>query len=400
MSWLVLLIVGLCAPDPAHPNSMSRSVLIVKGSALRHELRCQTASLLEVIEADTSEDAFLDDAELQAARDEIEAYIAAHYVLRTDTGGPLPEGDDQPEAGVVLRPTLLSLTAGEPEVGAFVTNQWIDLVFEAHHDALIGDLMLDVSLFRDTSPDHRDLCNLFWNENEPLETLFWMSESRKYFLPDDPPVARALSDWVLMGGEHILRGWDHLAFVIALIVAAGGAASVVGVVTAFTLAHSVTLALAATGLVTLPSAPVEAAIALSIAWVGFATLISRAPRARWPEAFVFGLVHGLGFAGFLGEALYGEPRRLVPLLGFNLGVEAGQLLVVLLAVIVLWIVRRALRRPAPAVAPATDVVPPASAVAPTPTWLAPTLVRVPVAALVTLAGAWWLIDRTRAMWGG
>jgi len=377
MSWLVLLIVGLCAPGPAHPNSISRSVISVHGSALRHELRCQTASLLEVIPADTNEDGFLDDAELAAARDEVEAYIAAHYVLRTGTGGP------SVEQGVVLTPTLLSLSAREPEIGAFVSMQWIDLVFEAHHDALIEDLTLDVTLFRDTSPDHRDLCNLIWNESEPWETLFWMSESRKYFRPDDPPVARGLSDWVLMGGEHILRGWDHLAFVIALIVAAGGAASVLGVVTAFTLAHSVTLALAATGMVTLPSAPVEAAIALSIAWVGFATLISRAPRARWPEAFVFGLVHGLGFAGFLGEALYGEPRRLVPLLGFNLGVEAGQLLVVLAVVVVLFIVRRTMR-----------------ASAPVPRWLAPTLVRVPVAAVITLLGAWWLIERVRAMWGG
>ena len=68
------------------------------------------------------------------------------------------------------------------------------------------------------SPDHRDLCNLIWNESEPWETLFWMAESRKYFRPDDPPVSRGLSDWVLMGGDHILRGWDHLAFVIALIV--------------------------------------------------------------------------------------------------------------------------------------------------------------------------------------
>jgi hypothetical protein len=391
MSWLLALIVGLCAPDPVHPNSISKSVIAVHGSALRHELRCQTASLLEVIPADTNEDGFLDDEELHAARADIEAYVADHYVLRTGTGGP--SVDD----GVVLTSALLSLSAGKPEVGAFASNQWIDLVFQVHHDELLEDLMLEVTLFKDTSPDHRDLCELTWNDDQPWETLFWMSASRKYFQPDNPPVGRGLSDWVRMGVDHILGGWDHLAFVIALIVAAGGVASVAGVVTAFTLAHSVTLALAATNVLVLPTAPVEAAIALSIAWVGFATLISRAPRARWPEAFVFGLVHGLGFAGFLGEALYGEPRRLVPLLGFNLGVEAGQLLVVLLAVVVLWIVRRMLRAPAPASHGASV---PAADGTPAPPWLAPTLVRVPVAAVVTLLGAWWLIERVRTMWGG
>jgi len=110
--------------------------------------------------------------------------------------------------------------------------------------------------------------------------------------------------------------------------------SLVGVVTAFTVAHSVTLGLAATEVLEVGrlSGFVEAVIALSIAYVATENvLMPRQDRTRWPEAFVFGLVHGLGFAGFLGEALYGEPRRVVPLLGFNLGVEAGQLLVVLAA---------------------------------------------------------------------
>jgi hypothetical protein len=190
-----------------------------------------------------------------------------------------------------------------------------------------------------------------------------------------------------MGFDHILGGWDHLAFVIALIVSAGRIASLLWVVTAFTLAHSITLALAATGVLSVSGRTTELLIAFSIAWVGVAALRARAPSARWPEAFVFGLVHGLGFAGFLGRALAGEERRLLPLLGFNLGVEAGQLAVVAAAVGLLLLLRtvsvqRAWR---------SGAQPPRHGA-----WLAPAAVRLPVAAAVSLAGAWWFV--TRAGW--
>ena len=130
-----------------------------------------------------------------------------------------------------------------------------------------------------------------------------------------------------LGFEHILGGWDHLLFVLGLLFLVSGRRQLFVTVTAFTLGHSVTLSLAALGLVKLPSAPIELAIALSI-WF-LAVELARGPQRRtgrpWLMAGFFGLLHGLGFAGALAEI--GLPRGEIPLalLAFNTGIEAGQL---------------------------------------------------------------------------
>ena len=135
----------------------------------------------------------------------------------------------------------------------------------------------------------------------------------------------------LLGVEHILSGWDHLLFVISLLLLVGFNRRLIATITAFTAAHSLTLAASALGVLTLRSAPVEASIALSIVLVASECLHRKQTVARrWPAlvAFVFGLVHGLGFAGALKEIGLPEEHRNIALLTFNLGVEAGQLLVV------------------------------------------------------------------------
>jgi len=137
-----------------------------------------------------------------------------------------------------------------------------------------------------------------------------------------------LVHFLRMGTDHILSGWDHLAFLAALFLSTRGLRALIGVVTAFTLAHSVTLGVASMTEVDLPSRMIETVIALSIAYVAADNLMRPKARSRWPEAFVFGLVHGLGFAGFLGQSLLAAPSQTSALIGFNLGVEAGQLAVV------------------------------------------------------------------------
>jgi hydrogenase/urease accessory protein HupE len=137
-----------------------------------------------------------------------------------------------------------------------------------------------------------------------------------------------------LGIEHILTGFDHLLFVISLLFLVGFRKRLIATITAFTLAHSVTLAASALGLLVLRSPPVEASIALSIVLVSAEALYQRETwTRRWPAlvAFVFGLVHGLGFAGALKEIGLPEQHVSMALLTFNLGVEAGQLLVVALA---------------------------------------------------------------------
>jgi hydrogenase/urease accessory protein HupE len=149
----------------------------------------------------------------------------------------------------------------------------------------------------------------------------WLDTARTYFL---------------LGVEHILLGVDHLLFVLALLILVRNTWMLLKVITAFTVAHSITLAVAALDIAHIPQAPVEAVIALSIMFVAAETLPQRrnghdlANKEPWIIAFAFGLLHGLGFGGALKEI--GLPQSDVPLalLTFNLGVEAGQVLFVLI----------------------------------------------------------------------
>lgn len=135
-----------------------------------------------------------------------------------------------------------------------------------------------------------------------------------------------------LGMHHIATGWDHLVFLVGLLLISQSLIQLIKVVTAFTIAHSLTLALAANGLVTPPGELIEPAIALTIAYVGLVSLVYRESRDGAWLAFFFGLVHGFGFAGALAETLAGEPPTqgswLVSLASFNLGIEAFQVALV------------------------------------------------------------------------
>jgi hydrogenase/urease accessory protein HupE len=162
-----------------------------------------------------------------------------------------------------------------------------------------------------------------------------LTPDQPYFIVDTTPIWLDVArTYFLLGVEHILLGIDHLLFVLALLLLVGNVWMLVKVITAFTVAHSITLALAALGWVQIPQAPVEAVIALSIMFVAAEIVRRTRPEndisgvAPWIFAFAFGLLHGLGFGGALKEI--GLPQSDVPLalLNFNLGVEAGQLLFV------------------------------------------------------------------------
>jgi hypothetical protein len=152
-----------------------------------------------------------------------------------------------------------------------------------------------------------------------------------FILPSRPSLLAVVSTYLQLGGQHILTGVDHLLFVLCLILLVRNIRKLLATVTAFTLAHSITLAAATLGLVNVPAAPVEATIALSIVFL--ASELLRDPTRRsgvtrsypWLVAFSFGLLHGLGFAGALAEI--GLPHGEIPLalFSFNVGVELGQL---------------------------------------------------------------------------
>jgi len=200
------------------------------------------------------------------------------------------------------------------------------LVFEGRGELEV--LELESRLFHETNPWHRDVVSLSWHGSEPVFHSFEGPDTRWRFEPAHVRRPSVLASFLRLGVRHILGGYDHLAFLLVLVVAARGLRTLLGVVTAFTLAHSITLAAAALGWVALPPRFVELAIALSIAYVACENLLRRESRNPWIEAFGFGLLHGLGFAGFLADALAGEPLILTALVGFNLGVELGQLVAV------------------------------------------------------------------------
>jgi hydrogenase/urease accessory protein HupE len=166
-------------------------------------------------------------------------------------------------------------------------------------------------------------------------------------IPERPSAFEVVETYLVLGVEHILLGIDHLLFVLALLLLVRGAGRLIATVTAFTVAHSITLGAATLGLVHVPSAPVEAIIALSILFLA-AELARRrgtgAPedlttRFPWLVAFAFGLLHGFGFAGALSEV--GVPEQAVPLalLFFNVGVELGQLVFIAAVFGFGWLVR-------------------------------------------------------------
>jgi hydrogenase/urease accessory protein HupE len=149
---------------------------------------------------------------------------------------------------------------------------------------------------------------------------------------DSPGASEVARTYTVIGIEHILLGFDHLLFVLALVMIVKSTRRLLGTVTAFTVAHSITLSLATLGVLHVAGPPVEATIALSIVFVATEIIHQRqgreglASRKPWVVAFAFGLLHGLGFAGALAEV--GLPENSIPLalLFFNVGVEVGQVL--------------------------------------------------------------------------
>jgi hydrogenase/urease accessory protein HupE len=146
--------------------------------------------------------------------------------------------------------------------------------------------------------------------------------------------------FAVLGVEHILTGYDHIAFLLAVVVVGLSLREVLKTITAFTVAHSITLLLAALDVVRMSSRLVESAIALSICFVAFENLFSARVRHRWLVTFGFGLIHGFGFASALRELIVGRANVLASVVSFNVGVELGQVLILLAVLPVLRVLTR------------------------------------------------------------
>lgn len=182
--------------------------------------------------------------------------------------------------------------------------------------------------------------------NGTSQSILLTPAKNSFRVPEQASSLQVIDTYTWLGITHILMGVDHLLFVFALLLIVKGKRRLLWTITAFTIAHSLTLAGATLGFVYVPQQPVEAVIALSILFLAIEIIHTKNGRpgaaARWPwlVAFLFGLLHGFGFAGALAEV--GLPQQAIPLalIFFNVGVELGQLLFIAVVLLLAWVLHQ------------------------------------------------------------
>ena len=240
---------------------------------------------------------------------------------------------------ITLRADGLPCQSGAGRVEPPTSAESLTLVVVFTCGVRVRDLEIRDDLFDALGADYHTLARI---DAQGVSAQFaFTPDARETRVTVGQPGQRGTASFVLLGIEHILTGWDHLLFLLVLLLRGGDWLSLTKIITAFTVAHSVTLALAVLDVVTLPDRVVEAVIALSIAAVAAENLVVAPVVARrWLVSFCFGLVHGFGFSSALRELGLPAHGLLLALLGFNGGVELGQALVVAVALPGLALLRR------------------------------------------------------------
>ena len=235
------------------------------------------------------------------------------------------------------------------------------------------ELHLSAIALEDLPRGHKQFLSVRDQEGKPLAEHLLNAESKDLTITlktNSASNSESFFRFLTLGIEHIFTGYDHLAFLLAVLLTGGSLLCNARIITSFTIAHSLTLALATFGVITLPANIVEPLIAASIVFVGIENLIRRQLARRWLVTFAFGLIHGLGFASILRELGIGAMgiHGAIPLLSFNLGVELAQISIAALVLPLIWKLQQR------------------------PTF---TLKHVPALSLIiTLAGLYWLLART------
>lgn len=275
--------------------------------------------------------------------------------------------------------------AGAATHGTFVGEAFVER-WRAQCVGGLVDRTIDVEGLSATRTDV--LARIEWSDGTS-QTVRLTPEQTSFEAQAAPGSLEVSKTYFVLGVEHILLGIDHLLFVLGLLFLVTGWKRLVATVTAFTVAHSVTLAAATLGWVRVAQAPVEAVIALSIMFVAAEILRcahrepTLATRAPWIVALVFGLLHGFGFAAALRDV--GLPQKDVPLalLFFNVGVEVGQLLFIAAIIAALSLLTRLVRKQG-----SQENGP----------WHSEALLRTPVAYAIGTMAAFWAVQRITGFW--
>jgi len=312
-------LAGICA---AHDFSRSESRVEVHGREVRVAL---SLNLLELGGAgnnnvDTNGDGVISYDELDHAIDRIYALIKQHYVLGEIIGQPGP-----PAAPIRVTLTHYGISMGH------VLDAQLLYVFPAGVTQLSVTSTLDQIMQHPIGqPRHQHLISVRF-DGEPRESVLDAAHPTAVFFSSGASSWKTFASFVRLGIEHIFTGYDHLAFLVGLLIVATTLGSMIKVVTSFTVAHSLTLALATFNLVNIPVRLTESLIALSIGYVAAENLLGVSTTHRYRITFLFGLIHGFGFSNVLREMQLSRSHLALSLFSFNTGVEIGQIVFVLIA---------------------------------------------------------------------
>ena len=327
LSVAALALLALAVPAAAHKPSDSYLSLVIEGNAIDGQWDIALRDLDFAIELDANGDDAITWGEVRVKQADIAAYALSRLAL----------GPPNAPCPAVVKAQLVD----DHSDGAYAV-----LRFTAACSAAPRVLAIDYRLFFDLDPQHRGLVRIFHQGSTRAGIMSAAQSAQSFTLAELSPWEQFL-DYANEGVRHIWTGFDHILFLLSLLLPAvlvrsdrpgrhwesatsfrAAFVDVVKVVTAFTLAHSITLSLAALDVVSLPSRWVESAIALSVVCAALNNIRPLVFERRWVIAFCFGLIHGFGFASVLADLGLPKESLLIALVAFNLGVEAGQLAIV------------------------------------------------------------------------
>jgi hypothetical protein len=331
--WLVF-VLALLLHATAFAHKPSDSYLTMQGTADSDDIVVRWDIALRdldyVLELDRDGNGALTWGEVRQRTNEITRYATSHLQLAAGASGGTP---------------CTWETSGPMMLDKHSDGTYAVLALTAHCDGVSRGLKAHYSLLFDVDPSHRGLVRWISPGSTSSQALVFGTDSAEQSLALAPQGAwETLRQYVVEGIWHIWVGFDHILFLLSLLLPAvlvrrrnhwepasslkASLLEVLKVVTAFTLAHSITLTLAALQVISLPSRLVESTIALSVVVAALNNLRGTIERRRWVMAFVFGLIHGFGFASVLADLGLPQQALVLALVGFNAGVEVGQMAIV------------------------------------------------------------------------
>ena len=325
---LVIFFSLLSLQDAAaHDPGLSSLTIRQRTNSLEAKLTLAVKDAAQIAELDENHDGAVSQIEFTRGKSQLEAVVSRQIVIAAN-------GKVAKDSSIQSRPD---------------ENNNVDVLL--NFDAVVfSNLEIQSKLITSLPLGHRQYLQVQNSTGQTLfERLLSAAEDRATVQMSDASssiaafeAARSFANFLSLGVKHILTGYDHLLFLFGLLLVARGFFSSLGIITSFTIAHSITLAVATLHVVQIPSRIVEPLIAASIVFVGIENLLrGDIPTARRIVAFGFGLIHGFGFASALREAGIGSGTGgiLLPLFSFNLGVELGQIMVAAAALPIIWKLR-------------------------------------------------------------